>query len=121
LVINGRLIEDRDVELKEVRACGKTELLEHWHVDRFSPPRPKDIITLSRSYWHGRSASFFLWDKETGLGPDCFEAELVVRALGGRIAAKLPIRVVRTDKPPATPDGGTEEPKPPPSDAGAPR
>jgi hypothetical protein len=45
---------------------------------------------------------------------------LVVSALGGRVAARLPIRVVRTDKPVVPPDGGAEEPKPPPSDAGAP-
>jgi hypothetical protein len=120
LVIHGRLYEDRDVELKKVRACGKTEVIEHYIVDRFSPPRPEDIITLPRGYWHGTNAHFFLWDEVSGLGPDCFEGELVVRALGGRIAATLPIRVVRTDKPSAPPEGGKEEPKTPPSDAGAP-
>jgi hypothetical protein len=120
LVIDGRLLEDREVELKKVRACGKTEVIEHYIVDRFSPPRPDQIVTLRRGYWHGANVHFFLWDKQTGLGPDCFEAELVVRARGGRIAATLPIRVVRTDKPPAPPDAGIEDPKPPPSDAGTP-
>jgi hypothetical protein len=120
LVIDGRLVEDSDVELEKVRACGKTEVIGHIIVDRFSPPRPDEIVTLSRGYWHGANMYFLLWNEETGLGPDCFEGELVVRAIGGRIAATLPIRVVRTDKPPAIPDGAAEEPKPPPSDAGAP-
>lgn len=120
LVIDGRLAADREVELNKVRACGKTELLGKYIVDRFSPPRPDQIVTLPRGYWHGANVHFFLWDKVTGLGPDCFEADLVLRARGGRIAATLPIRVVRTDKPPAPPDEGTEEPKPLPSDAGAP-
>jgi hypothetical protein len=120
LVIDGRLVEDSDVELEKVRACGKTEVIEHITVDRFAPPRPDEIVTLKRGYWHGWNATFFLWDEETGLGPDCFEAELGVNALDGRVAATLPIRVVRTDKPPATPDGGAAAPMPPPSDAGAP-
>jgi hypothetical protein len=120
LVIDGRLYADSDVELEKIRACGKTELLGKYLVDRFSPPRPDQIVTLPRGYWHGANVHFFLWDEETGLGPDCFEAELVVSVLDGRVAATLPIRVVRTDKPPAPPDGGKEEPKTPPADAGAP-
>lgn len=55
--------------------------------------------------WYGMDDYFLLWDKVTGLGPDCLEAELVVRALDGRVAATLPIRVVRTDKPVISPDG----------------
>jgi hypothetical protein len=120
LVIDGRLYEDSKVELNKVRACGKTEVIGHIIVDRFAPPRPDQIVTLRRGYWHGSNVFFLLWNTETGPGPDCFEAELVVRVLDGRVVATLPIRVVRTDKPPATPDGGTGEPKPPPSDGGAP-
>jgi hypothetical protein len=120
LVIDGRLVDGTDVELEKVRACGTTELLEYWMADLPPPPGADDIITLRRGYWHGANEKFFLFDETTGLGPDCFQATLVVRVLDGRIAATLPIRVVRTDKPPAPPDGGTEEPKPPASDAGAP-
>jgi hypothetical protein len=121
LVIDGRLVDGKDVDLEKVRACGKTELLEYMMGDLPSAHRADDIITLRRGYWHGANEHFWLFDqKMMGPGPDCFEAEMVVRALGGRVAARLPIRVVRTDKPPAPPDGGTEEPKPPPSDAGAP-
>jgi hypothetical protein len=121
LVIDGRLYEGIDVDVAKVRACGKTELLTYWAPDWLSPPpRPDEIVTLRRGYWHGENVLFPLFFATTGLGPDCFEAELMVRALDRRVAATLPIRVVRTDKPPAPPDRGTEEPKPPPSDAGAP-
>jgi hypothetical protein len=120
LVIKGDLLPDSNVELEKARACGKTEVREHYIVDWIAPPGPEEIITLRRGYWYGRNVYFFLWDKETGLGPDCFDAELVVRALGGRVAATLPIRVVRTDKPAVPPDGAAEEPKAPALDAGAP-
>jgi hypothetical protein len=120
LVIDGRLFGGTDVDLEKVRACGKTELLEYWMADLPPSPRADDIITLRRGYWHGANKKFFLFDETTGPGPDCFEGELVVRVLDGRIAATLPVRVVRTDRPPATATEGSEEPKPPPSDAGAP-
>jgi hypothetical protein len=119
LVIDGEMIEDRNVELKNVRACGKTEVIGHIIVDRIGPTRQEDIVTLRKGHWHGTNAHFSFWDEVEGPGPDCFEAELVVSVLDGRVAATLPIRVVRTDKPPATPDG-KEEPTPPPSGAGAP-
>ncbi len=122
LVIDMHMYENLDVELEKVRECGKIEPLAHWVMEALPPPpRADEIVNLSRGYWHGANLHFFLFDERTtGLGPDCFEAELVVRALDRRVAARLPIRVVRTDKPAATPDGGTEEPKEPPADAGAP-
>jgi hypothetical protein len=120
LVIDGRMVEEKDVELKEVRACGKKERLGHYRMESLTPPRPDEIVTVRRGYWYGANVDFFLWDKETGPGPDCFEAELVLSVRGGAVAARLPIRVERTDKPSALPDGGTEPPKPPPSDGGAP-
>ena len=113
LVIDGRLFEDRTLELKKARACGTSEVREHYIVDRFAPPEPNEIVTLPKGYWHGSDVYFFLWDKETGLGPDCLEAELIVHTLDSRVAATLPIKVVRTDKPPATPPGVAEEPKTP--------
>ena len=121
-VIDGRLFDGKDVEFEKVRSCGKTELLEYWAADLPSPPRAEEIITLRRGYWHGANKSFplFAFEETTGPGPECFEAELVVRVLDGRIAATLPIRIVRTDKPSAIPAGTAEEPTPPPSDAGAP-
>jgi hypothetical protein len=121
LVIDGRLYEAIDVDVVKLRACGKTELLTYWSQDWIRPPpRPDQLVTLQRGYWYGGKVHFFLFDERTGSGPECFEAELVVRASGWRVAATLPIRVVRTDKPPATPAEGTEEPKPPASETGAP-
>jgi hypothetical protein len=122
LVIDGRLVAFGNVELKNLRACGKKDRLLHYVFDVVLPPaRPDQIITIRPGYWYGRKVNFGLFDeKETGIGPECIEGELMVLARGARVAATLPIRVVRTDKPPAPPDGGTGEPKPPPSDAGAP-
>ncbi len=105
---------------EKVRACGKTEMLEYLVADLPFPPREDEIITVQPGYWHGVNKRFWLFNSQTGPGPDCFEAELVVRVLDGRIVATLPLRVVRTDKPPAPPAGAAEEPKPPPADAGAP-
>jgi hypothetical protein len=85
------------------------------------PPRPDQLVTIEWGYWHGVNLHFSLFDeKRTGLGPDCFEAKLKVLDKDGRVAATLPIQVVRTDKPPAPTEGATAEPKTPPSDAGAP-
>jgi hypothetical protein len=121
LVIDGRLFENLHVELEKIRACGKAELLKYWRMEYLPrPPRPDEMVTLQPGYWYGGNMHFFLFDEITGPGPECFEAELMVRTTGWRLVATLPIRVVRTDKPPTTPAGGTEEPKPPASDAGAP-
>jgi hypothetical protein len=122
LVIDGRLVEGIDVELKDIRACGTKDVLEHYLFDVDLPPiRSDQIITIRPGYWYGANVSYVLFSKQRSkVLPECFEAELVVGSLDGRDAAKLPIRVVRTDKPPALLDGGTEEPKPPASDAGAP-
>jgi hypothetical protein len=122
LVIDGRLIESTDVQMDSFRACDSKDWLKHIDDCILSrPPQAGEIITISPGYWYGGKVKFWPFDKEqTGLGPDCFEAELVLRVLDGRVAATLPIRVVRTDKPPTPPDGGTEQPKPPASDAGAP-
>jgi len=123
LVIDGRLYEWADVELKDLRECGKKDLLKKHMVYEAlpQPPRAEEIITIRRGYWYGTDVSYVLFNEElTGWGPACLEAELVVRAADWRVAAKLPIRAVRTDKSPAAPDGGASEPKPPASDAGAP-
>jgi len=120
LVIDGRLVEDGTVEIERARACGTAEVREHYIFDSFDSPRPDQIVTLTKRYWHGSDVYFILWDKETGFGPDCFEADLVVNALDGRIAAMLPIKVMRTDKPPAPPAGAAEAPKAPAPEPGAP-
>lgn len=129
LLFDGRLVDGTGVKLEKVRVCGTTKLLTYWVADLPSPPEADEIITLRPGYWHGANEKFFLFDEYTDPGPDCFEANLVVRVLDGRVAATLPIRVVRTDKPAppeggtgdgGTGDGGTGEPMRTPSDAGAP-
>ena len=122
LVIDGRLFDAFNVELQNLRACGRKELVEFQTIEPlFPPPRPDQIITIRPGYWYGGKVKLMLLNSSaTGIGLECFEAELVVTDNAGRVAARLPIRVVRTDKPPAKPDGGTEEPKPSASDAGAP-
>jgi hypothetical protein len=123
LVIDRRIIPPINVEVKNLQLCdNKKDPFQYIEFDVSAPPRrPEDIITVRPGYWYGGKISYWLFAaKQTGPGPDCFEAELVVRALDGRVAARLPIRVVRTDKPPAAPAGGTEAPKPRASDAGAP-
>ena len=120
LVLDGEMYEDSSVEIKKARACGTTEVREHIIVCWLTPSRPDNIVTLRKGYWYGSNVYFLLWNEETGLGPDCFEAELIVHALDSRVAARLPIKVVRTDKPTATPTEPAEEPKTPAPDAGAP-
>jgi len=118
LVIDGALDEFEDVLLEKVRACGKTELLPY--KEAHPPHRVIEVVTLDKNQWHGANVYFPLFDRMWPW-PDCFEADLVVRAVDGRVAARLPIRVERTDKPPAPSDGGAPaEPKPPASDAGTP-
>jgi hypothetical protein len=125
LVVDGRLnlYGDVDIDVRTLQACGKKDPVGYIQYDVSPlPPRPDQIVTIRPGYWYGRTVNYWLFHKKvTGLGPECLEAELVVRALDGRDAAKIPIHVVRTDKPTPSPDGGTPaEPKPPASDAGAP-
>lgn len=122
LVIDGRLHPSWDVRVTNMRACGKNERIRFWSIEPlfFAPPRAEEIITLRPGYWYGGNVSFLLADDEArGVGLPCFEAELLVLARGSRVAARLPIRVVRTDKLPTTQEGHPEEPRTPPSDVGA--
>lgn len=116
------MIEWIDVEPKNVRACDTKEKLNSYILDVLAaPPQAEDIITIRPGYWYGTDVHFFLFDKrQTQPEPECFEVEVWVRESDGRIAAKLPIRVVRTENTSAPKDGGTEAPKPPATDAGAP-
>ncbi len=119
LVVDGLMLESSAVELDKVHVCGKTEFVPYYIVDWVLTSEPPSV-TLPRGYWYGKDVHFSFDMRSMGPGPDCFEAELVVWALHRRVAARLPIKVVRTDKPPPALNGGTEAPEPPPSDAGAP-
>jgi hypothetical protein len=110
-VIDGRLPAWFAVALDEVRECGKPELLDFWSIETFlPPPRADEIVTLRPGHWYGGNVSFPLLDRKSknGVGVACIEAVLVVRARGMGVAAKLPIRVVRTDIPPTTKEGDTQ-------------
>jgi len=125
LVIDGRLFPygDVDMDMRILRACGKRDRVGYIQFDIFAAPaQPDQIVTVRPGYWYGRTITYDLFNKKvTGLGPDCLETDLIVRALDGREAAKIPIRVVRTDKAPPPPDEGSPaEPKPPASNAGTP-
>ncbi|UQA54631.1 hypothetical protein [Polyangium aurulentum] len=109
-VIDGRLPEWFAVALEEVRECGKPELLDFWSIETFlPPPRADELVTLRPGYWYGGNVSFPLLDRKkvNGVGVACVEANLVVRARGMGVAARLPIRVVRTDVSASTKDADT--------------
>ena len=105
LVIDGRLMSWVNVELKDIRACDKKDPLKYYLTDsHVLRATPDEIVTIQPGYWYGAKLHFFLFDKELlEVLPDCFEANLRVRAMDRRIAAALPIRVNRTDKPLAPP------------------
>lgn len=111
-VIDGRLMEYIYVELKELRTCGKADRLPHYDFDIMYPPlRPEDIVTIPQGFWYGRNMYFRLFDKRRSpFLPDCFEANIKVWVLDGRLAATLPIRVTRTDKPSAPPKTPSDTP-----------
>ncbi|UQA57826.1 hypothetical protein [Polyangium aurulentum] len=98
--LDGRLPEWFAVSLEDVRECGKPELLDFWSIETFlPPPRPDELVTLRPGHWYGGNVSFPLLDRKkvNGVGAPCVEGNLVVRARGMGVAAKLPIRVARTD------------------------
>jgi hypothetical protein len=120
LVMDSHPLESADLELVNLRACGEKREVPHIIFDLVGT-YPMKVITIRPGYWYGKNVVYGFFEKKRGLGPECLEAELVVRDHVSRVATRLPIRVVRTDKPPAPPDGGAPaEPKPPPSDGGAP-
>lgn len=111
-VVDARLVEWIDVEVRNLRSCDKKEALRYYLVDRHVPPaRPDQRITLKPGYWYGADVNFLFFGaamKEAK--PSCFEGDLMVWAQDGRLAATLPIRVSRTDvRPVASPETG--EPK----------
>ena len=119
LVIDGRLHVSWDVRVTNMHACGKSERVRFWSIEPlfFAPPRPDEIITLRPGYWYGGNVTFLLANDEAkGIGLTCFEAELLVLARGSRVAARLPIRVVRTDPP----EGHIDEPRSPLPEVDAP-
>jgi hypothetical protein len=112
LVIDAHQSGWGDVDFKNLHACGKTEPLEYIpFCSIVSPDQPDEIITLRPGAWYGGTMTFPLFSRKWGvIGPDCFEGDLVGWAKDGRIIAKLPIRVERTDIRAAPKDEGIKSP-----------
>lgn len=104
-VIDGRLVEWIDVEIRNIKNCGTSEPLGHYLFDVIAkPPRPEQLVTIRPNSWYGAQVRFVLFSKRRSKElPDCFKGDLMVWAQGARLAATLPIQVSRTDKPPASP------------------
>lgn len=112
LVIDGRLFEYSEVELRKLQACDTKKPLTFYEFDFYRPPmKPGDLVTIRPHYWYGADLDFHLFDRQLMPDfPECFEADLMVWVLDGRIAATLPIRVTRTDKPSAPPKTPSDAP-----------
>src|SRR5262245_41051571 len=84
LVIDGRFIPTSTIYLDwvSVRVCGTDKPPPGGVIyDAFAlRPRPEEIVTIRPGYWYGRKINYGLFGKRVP-GPECLEAEFVVRAL----------------------------------------
>jgi hypothetical protein len=111
--------EFKDVSLENVRACDKAEPLSYKAWDLKHIVRAEEPISRLGGPWYATRVNFPVDSRCPW--PDCFEAELIFRAADRRVGMRLPIWIERTDKLSTPSDGGAcVEPKPAPSDAGAP-
>ena len=104
LLLDKRLVENVSVELRELRECVSGQPVDSLEVDSFpAPPRPDKLLRLNAGFWYGADVRFALFDEQlTGKKPpECFEAELQLRAEDGRVAARLHLRARRD----VSPDG----------------
>jgi hypothetical protein len=109
LTLDKRLIENASVEVKSVSDCATGQPIGFLLVDYFPEPvREDELQTLTPGYWYGANVRFSLFDEQiAGIEPpECFEAELRLRAEDGSVAGRLRIRA--------------EQKAPPPPDAGVP-
>ncbi len=99
LVIDARLREWIDVELRDLRTCGDKQVLEYFLPDFYAPRSEMDTaLMLQPGFLYGKDLSFFLFSKlRMKLLPQCFEADLWVWSLDRRVITKHPISVRRTD------------------------
>jgi len=113
LAIDKRLVENVSVELKSIVDCVAGQPLDSLEVDSFpEPPRQDELLTLTPGYWYGTDVHLSLFDEHlTGKKPpECFEAELQLRAADGRVAGSLHLRAERSAKPSPLLDGGVPGP-----------
>lgn len=105
LIIDARMMEYVYVEIWNVQSCDTKMPLEYYEMDAFYPPaRSEQVITISPGSWYGTTVNFLLFGKtiKDQPKPDCFDAELRIRVKDGRLAATLPIHVIRTNKAPGS-------------------
>lgn len=97
-VLDTRLLEYVDVELRNIRACGTGERLGSYLFDIMVPvARDDQKVKVEVGYWYGAKVNFHLFDKlRMKLLPQCFEADLWVWSLDRRVITKHPISVRRT-------------------------
>lgn len=101
ITLDGRLLEWIDIEVRNVRACDTQKVLSYYHLDIDYPAAQKDeIVILRPHYWYGADIDLLMFGSRLKQpNPDCFEGDLMVWSLDGRLAASRAIRVARTDKP----------------------
>lgn len=100
-IMGGRLLPYADIELRNIRACDTGERLASYLFDYVLPADEKDEQVLIRpQYWYGADVEFHLFDRRRyKVSPECFQAELWVWSLDGRMVMKKPVEVKRMDKP----------------------
>nr|AYM53183.1 hypothetical protein [Melittangium boletus] len=113
LTLDKRLVENVSVELKSIVDCVAHQPIDFLEVDSFpEPPRRDELLTLSPGYWYGTDVRFSLFDEHlTGKQPpECFEAELQLRAENGSVPGRLHVRAERSARPSSPLDGGVPGP-----------
>jgi hypothetical protein len=130
LRLDRRLTPWGDVEIKRVSECERGSVPSIL-LDFFSSgDRSENLLVLNPGYWYGNTVRFWLFDERLtgGLGPECVEADIILRSFDGERVARQRIRAVRStlidggmqvDGGIQTDGGLQEEPQPSP-DAGSP-
>jgi hypothetical protein len=108
LCLDKRLIEEFTLVMEAVAECGTGRDVGFFVTDVMAPPmKEEDVLVLEPGSWYGKDVSIFLFsEKLTGQpSPDCIEAEFTFHALNVQRAARLRVRVARTNQPSS---GGTD-------------
>ena len=108
LTLDKRIIESIYLTTEAVSDCATNRPVGFVAMDVYAQrPREQDILILRAGYWYGKDVSILLFAAEPGgpPTPDCIEADLMFRVLGGRPAASVHVRAVRELQ--SMPDAGT--------------
>jgi hypothetical protein len=105
LRIDKRLIESFALSVDSVVECGTETSLAYVIMDVLAPSlKEADILTLAPGFWYGKEVRLLLFASEATRQPlpQCIEAEIVHHALDVKNAARLHVRVERS-QPASTP------------------